>query len=224
MRGDGPGREVCAAYETAVAAGWRMPAAPRARSCAPSLKVFHGQSLRTPDLAAPLACRRQAGLHGAAGHAAVSIQRLWLLAAALACALLWCSQGRPAGKGAAADGVGAGGGGAGRRLSNGSMPARRGGRERAAPGLRLHPGRGAHGDDHPTDLLLVLDALLARCAAGPAAERLSLQLALMLRFTDISSCSGKSWTGPPPAHQPPGGLRLIAPLTVQIFCRPRRVG
>ena len=77
----------------------------------------------------------------------------------------------------------------------------------------------------PTDLLLVLDALLAPLARlGLRPERLSLQLALMLRFTEHFFVQ---WQKLDEAHRlrtgRPGGLRLIAPLTVQMLQAAQRV-
>ena len=78
----------------------------------------------------------------------------------------------------------------------------------------------------PTDLLQVLDALLAPLARlGLRPERLSLQLALMLRFTEHFFVQ---WQKLDDAHRlrtgRAGGLRLIAPLTVQMLQTARRVG
>ncbi len=77
----------------------------------------------------------------------------------------------------------------------------------------------------PTDLLLVLDALLAPLARlGLQPGRVSLQLALMLRFTEHFFVQ---WKRLDEAHRlrtgRPGGLRLIAPLTVQMLQRAQRV-
>ena len=77
----------------------------------------------------------------------------------------------------------------------------------------------------PTDLLLVLDGLLAPLARlGLRPERWSLQLALMLRFTEHFFVQ---WRRLDEAHRlrtgRPGGLRLIAPLTVQMLQTARRV-
>lgn len=77
----------------------------------------------------------------------------------------------------------------------------------------------------PTDLLLVLDGLLAPLARlGLRPERWSLQLALMLRFTEHFFVQ---WKRLDEAHRlrtgRPGGLRLIAPLTVQMLQTARRV-
>ena len=77
----------------------------------------------------------------------------------------------------------------------------------------------------PTDLLLVLDALLAPLARlGLRPERLSLQLALMLRFTEHFFVQ---WQKLDEAHRMrtgrPGGLRLVAPLTVQMLQTAQRV-
>lgn len=77
----------------------------------------------------------------------------------------------------------------------------------------------------PTDLLLVLDALLAPLAClGLRPERLSLQLALMLRFTEHFFVQ---WQKLDEAHRlrtgRPGGLRLVAPLTVQMLQTAQRV-
>ena len=77
----------------------------------------------------------------------------------------------------------------------------------------------------PTDLLLVLDGLLAPLARlGLRPERWSLQLALMLRFTEHFFVQ---WRRLDDAHRlrtgRPGGLRLIAPLTVQMLQTARRV-
>lgn len=77
----------------------------------------------------------------------------------------------------------------------------------------------------PTDLLLVLDALLAPLARlGLRPERLSLQLALMLRFTEHFFVQ---WQKLDEAHRlrtgRPGGLRLVAPLTVQMLQTAQRV-
>lgn len=77
----------------------------------------------------------------------------------------------------------------------------------------------------PTDLLLVLDGLLAPLARlGLRPERWSLQLALMLRFTEHFFVQ---WKKLDEAHRlrtgRPGGLRLIAPLTVQMLQAARRV-
>ena len=77
----------------------------------------------------------------------------------------------------------------------------------------------------PTDLLQVLDALLAPLARlGLRPERLSLQLALMLRFTEHFFVQ---WQKLDEAHRlrtgRPGGLRLIAPLTVQMLQAAQRV-
>jgi biotin transport system permease protein len=77
----------------------------------------------------------------------------------------------------------------------------------------------------PTDLLLVLDALLAPLAhLGLQPGRVSLQLALMLRFTEHFFVQ---WKRLDEAHRlrtgRPGGLRLIAPLTVQMLQRAQRV-
>ena len=77
----------------------------------------------------------------------------------------------------------------------------------------------------PTDLLQVLDALLAPLARlGLRPERWSLQLALMLRFTEHFFVQ---WRRLDEAHRlrtgRPGGLRLIAPLTVQMLQAARRV-
>lgn len=77
----------------------------------------------------------------------------------------------------------------------------------------------------PTDLLLVLDGLLAPLARlGLRPERWSLQLALMLRFTERFFVQ---WKKLDEAHRlrtgRPGGLRLIAPLTVQMLQAARRV-
>ncbi|MDE2413426.1 MAG: energy-coupling factor transporter transmembrane protein EcfT [Comamonadaceae bacterium] len=77
----------------------------------------------------------------------------------------------------------------------------------------------------PTDLLLVLDGLLAPLARlGLRPERWSLQLALMLRFTEHFFVQ---WKRLDEAHRlrtgRPGGLRLIAPLTVQMLQAARRV-
>lgn len=77
----------------------------------------------------------------------------------------------------------------------------------------------------PTDLLLVLDALLAPLARlGLRLERLSLQLALMLRFTEHFFVQ---WQRLDEAHRlrtgRAGGLRLVAPLTVQMLQAAQRV-
>ncbi|MHA7600806.1 CbiQ family ECF transporter T component [Alicycliphilus sp. T452] len=77
----------------------------------------------------------------------------------------------------------------------------------------------------PTDLLLVLDALLAPLVhLGLQPGRVSLQLALMLRFTEHFFVQ---WKRLDEAHRlrtgRPGGLRLIAPLTVQMLQRAQRV-
>ncbi len=77
----------------------------------------------------------------------------------------------------------------------------------------------------PTDLLQVLDALLRHLARlGLRPERLSLQLALMLRFTEHFFVQ---WQKLDEAHRlrtgRPGGLRLIAPLTVQMLQAAQRV-
>jgi len=77
----------------------------------------------------------------------------------------------------------------------------------------------------PTDLLQVLDALLAPLARlGLRPERWSLQLALMLRFTEHFFVQ---WQKLDEAHRlrtgRPGGLRLLAPLTVQMLQAAQRV-
>lgn len=77
----------------------------------------------------------------------------------------------------------------------------------------------------PTDLLAVLDALLAPLAhLGLQPQRVSLQLALMLRFTEHFFTQ---WKKLDDAHRlrtgRAGGLRLIAPLTVQMLQSARRV-
>ncbi|HQQ71854.1 MAG TPA: CbiQ family ECF transporter T component [Alicycliphilus sp.] len=77
----------------------------------------------------------------------------------------------------------------------------------------------------PTDLLQVLDVLLAPLARlGLQPERVSLQLALMLRFTEHFFVQ---WQRLDEAHRlrtgRPGGLRLIAPLTVQMLQGAQRV-
>lgn len=75
-------------------------------------------------------------------------------------------------------------------------------------------------------VLQVLDALLAPLARlGLRPERVSLQLALMLRFTGHFFVQ---WQKLDEAHRlrtgRAGGLRLIAPLTVQMLQAARRVG
>ena len=77
----------------------------------------------------------------------------------------------------------------------------------------------------PTDVLLVLDAWMAPLARlGLRPERWSLQMALMLRFTEHFFVQ---WRRLDEAHRlrtgRPGGLRLIAPLTVQMLQAARRV-
>ena len=77
----------------------------------------------------------------------------------------------------------------------------------------------------PTDLLQVLDTLLAPLARlGVQPQRVSLQLALMLRFTEHFFTQ---WKKLDDAHRlrtgRAGGLRLIAPLTVQMLQSARRV-
>ena len=77
----------------------------------------------------------------------------------------------------------------------------------------------------PTDLLAVLDVLLAPLARfGIQPQRVSLQLALMLRFTEHFFTQ---WKKLDDAHRlrtgRAGGLRLIAPLTVQMLQAARRV-
>lgn len=77
----------------------------------------------------------------------------------------------------------------------------------------------------PTDLLQVLDTLLAPLARwGVQPQRVSLQLALMLRFTEHFFTQ---WKKLDDAHRlrtgRAGGLRLIAPLTVQMLQAARRV-
>jgi biotin transport system permease protein len=80
----------------------------------------------------------------------------------------------------------------------------------------------------PTDLLAVLDVLLAPLAhipfLGVRPQRVSLQLALMLRFTEHFFTQ---WKKLDDAHRlrtgRAGGLRLIAPLTVQMLQSARRV-
>lgn len=77
----------------------------------------------------------------------------------------------------------------------------------------------------PTDLLAVLHALLTPLAClGVKPQRLSLQLALMLRFTEHFFTQ---WKKLDEAHRlrtgRAGGLRLIAPLTVQMLQSARRV-
>jgi len=77
----------------------------------------------------------------------------------------------------------------------------------------------------PTDLLQVLDALLAPLARlGLRPERWSLQLALMLRFTEHFFVQ---WQKLDEAHRlrtgRPGGLRLLAPLTMQMLQAAQRV-
>ena len=77
----------------------------------------------------------------------------------------------------------------------------------------------------PTDLLQVLDALLRPLAhLGLRPERVSLQLALMLRFTEHFFVQ---WKKLDEAHRlrtgRAGGLRLIAPLTVQMLQGAQRV-
>ena len=76
-----------------------------------------------------------------------------------------------------------------------------------------------------TDLLQVLDTLLAPLARlGLQPDRVSLQLALMLRFTEHFFVQ---WTKLDEAHRlrtgRPGGLCLIAPLTVQMLQGAQRV-
>lgn len=77
----------------------------------------------------------------------------------------------------------------------------------------------------PSDVLQVLDRLLAPLARlGLRPERLSLQLALMLRFTEHFFVQ---WQRLDDAHRlrtgRSGGLRLIAPLTVQMLQTAQRV-
>ena len=151
---------------------------------------------------------------------------LWLLATAgLACALLWCSLGQATHKV--------------RRLIRSVLVA-----AALVAGFHLWLGRpdvaavsalrlacastlgvALTVTTRPTDLLLVLDALLAPLARlGLRPERLSLQLALMLRFTEHFFVQ---WQKLDEAHRlrtgRPGGLRLIAPLTVQMLQAAQRV-
>lgn len=151
---------------------------------------------------------------------------LWLLAAAgLACVLLWCSLGPATHKV--------------RRLIRSVLVA-----AALVAGFHLWLGRpdvaavsalrlacastlgvALTVTTRPTDLLLVLDALLAPLARlGLRPERLSLQLALMLRFTEHFFVQ---WQKLDEAHRlrtgRPGGLRLIAPLTVQMLQAAQRV-
>lgn len=77
----------------------------------------------------------------------------------------------------------------------------------------------------PTDLLQVLDALLRPLPhLGLRPERVSLQLALMLRFTEHFFVQ---WKKLDEAHRlrtgRAGGLRLVAPLTVQMLQGAQRV-
>ena len=151
---------------------------------------------------------------------------LWLLAAAgLACELLWCSRGPATHKV--------------RRLIRSVLVA-----AALVAGFHLWLGRpdvaavsalrlacastlgvALTVTTRPTDLLLVLDALLAPLARlGLRPERLSLQLALMLRFTEHFFVQ---WQKLDEAYRlrtgRPGGLRLIAPLTVQMLQAAQRV-
>ncbi|MET1115076.1 MAG: energy-coupling factor transporter transmembrane protein EcfT [Comamonas sp.] len=78
----------------------------------------------------------------------------------------------------------------------------------------------------PMDLLEVLDRWLAPLARiGLQPERISLQLGLMLRFTEHFFVQ---WQKLDDAHRlrtgRAGGLRLVAPLTVQMLQAARRVG
>jgi biotin transport system permease protein len=77
----------------------------------------------------------------------------------------------------------------------------------------------------PMDLLEVLDRWLAPLARiGLQPERISLQLGLMLRFTEHFFVQ---WQKLDDAHRlrtgRAGGLRLVAPLTVQMLQAARRV-
>lgn len=77
----------------------------------------------------------------------------------------------------------------------------------------------------PMDLLEVLDRWLAPLARlGLQPERISLQLGLMLRFTEHFFVQ---WKKLDDAHRlrtgRAGGLRLVAPLTVQMLQAARRV-
>jgi biotin transport system permease protein len=76
-----------------------------------------------------------------------------------------------------------------------------------------------------TEWLQVFERLLSPLArVGVRVDRLGLQLALMLRFTDIFFMQ---WKRLDDAHRlrtgKPGGLRLLAPLTIQMLLAARRV-
>ena len=78
----------------------------------------------------------------------------------------------------------------------------------------------------PADIVDVLERLLAPLSRlGMHPERLALQIALMLRFTEHFFVQ---WQKLDDAHRlrtgRAGGLRLIAPLTVQMLQTARRVG
>ena len=77
-----------------------------------------------------------------------------------------------------------------------------------------------------SDLLQVLEHLLAPLKyVGLAPERLALQLALMLRFTEHFFIT---WQRLDDAHRvrtgKAGGFKILAPLTIQMLVAARRVG